>query len=87
MTDVMTDRPPDTRAFVINGEILAWDPLSREVQIGAHRLAVAPSVAVAKLECGLVCRVFGQEDRLSARWIVTHFTVVSAAPPRGLQLR
>ena len=51
MTDVMTDSPPHTRAFVINGEILAWDPLRRELQIGTHLVCVAPSVPVAKLTC------------------------------------
>ena len=71
MTDVMTDSPPNTQAFVINGEVLAWDPLKRELQIGTHRVSVAPSVPVVKLKCGVTVRVFGQEDRLSARWIVT----------------
>jgi hypothetical protein len=50
MTDVMTDSPPHTRAFVITGEILAWDPLRRELQIGTHLVCVAPSVPVAKLD-------------------------------------
>jgi hypothetical protein len=40
------------KAFVINGEILAWDPLRRELQIGTHLVFVAPSVTVAKLKCG-----------------------------------
>ena len=75
MTDVMTDSPPHTRAFVINGEILAWDPLRRELQIGTHRVSVAPSVPVAKLTCGVTVTASGQEDRLSARWIVTGLTL------------
>jgi hypothetical protein len=75
MTDVLSDCPPHTQAFVINGEILAWDPLRRELQIGTHLVCVAPSVPVAKLTCGVTVRVSGQEDRLSARWIVTGFTL------------
>ena len=76
MTDVMSDCPPHTQPFVINGEILAWDPLRRALQIGTHLVSVAPSVPVAKLKCGMTVTVFGQEDRLSARWIVTHLTLV-----------
>jgi hypothetical protein len=79
MTDVLTDCPPNTRAFVIQGEILAWDPLSRELQIGTHLVSVAPSVPVAKLKCGVRGTVFGQEGRLSARWIVTQLTVVTTS--------
>jgi hypothetical protein len=71
MTDVMTDSPSNTRAFVINGEIVAWDPLQRELRIGTHLVSVAPSVPIAKLTCGMTVTVSGQEDRLSARWIVT----------------
>jgi predicted transcriptional regulator len=78
MTDVIHGRLPYTRAFVLRGEVLAWDPLRRELQIGAHRVSVAPSVEVAKLACGAVCRVSGQEDLLKARRIVTHVTVVTA---------
>lgn len=75
MTDVMTDSPPNMQAFVVNGEILAWDPLRRELQIGTHLVFVAPSVPVAKLKCGVTVRVSGREDRLSARWIVTYLTL------------
>jgi hypothetical protein len=75
MTDVMIDSPPHMKAFVINGEILAWDPLRRELQIGTHLVFVAPSVPVAKLKCGVTVRVSGQEDRISARWIVTGLTL------------
>lgn len=86
MTDVLTDSPPNTQAFVIQGEILAWDPLNRELQIGTHLVSVAPSVPVAKLKCGVTGTVSGQEVRLSGRWIVTQLTVVTAslalpAPP------
>jgi hypothetical protein len=73
MTDVMTDPPAPTQKFVIKGEILTWDPLRRELQIGAHLVSVAPSVPVVKLKYGMKVTVFGQEDRLSARWIVTEF--------------
>jgi hypothetical protein len=76
MTDVMTDCPPNTRTFVINGEIRAWDPLQRELQIGTHLVSVAPSVSVAKLKCGVTVTVSGQEDRLNARCIVTSITLV-----------
>jgi hypothetical protein len=76
MTDIMIDSPPNTQAFVINGEILAWDPLQRELQIGTHLVSVAPSVPVTKLKCGVTVTVSGQEDRLSARRIVTNITLV-----------
>jgi hypothetical protein len=75
MTDVLTDSPPTTRAFVIRGEILAWDPLNRELQIGTHLVCVAPSVPTAKLKCGVTGTVSGQEICLSGRWIVTQLTV------------
>lgn len=71
MTDVITECPPNTQAFIIHGEILAWDPAQRALQVGTHRVSVAPSVPIAKLKCGATVTVFGQEDRLSARWIVT----------------
>jgi len=71
MTDVISDCPPNMQAFVIHGEIVAWDPLQRALQVGTHRVSVAPSVSNAKLKCGATVTVFGQEDRLSARWIVT----------------
>jgi hypothetical protein len=71
MTDVITDCPPNTRIFVITGEICAWDSLTRELQIGSHLVSVAPSVSIVKLKCGATVTVLGQEDRLSARWIVT----------------
>jgi hypothetical protein len=76
MTDVMIDSPPNTQAFVIKGEILAWDPLQRELQIGTHLVSVASSVPVTKLKCGVTVTVSGQEDRLSARRIVTNITLV-----------
>ena len=66
MTDVLTDSPANTRAFVIQGEILAWDPLNRELQIGTHLVCVAPSVPVAKLKCGVTGTVSGQEVCLAA---------------------
>ena len=75
MTDVMSDCPPHTQPFVINGEILAWNPLRRELQIGTHLVSLAPSVSVAKLTCGVTVTASGQEDRLSARWIVTGLTL------------
>ena len=71
MTDVFINCPPNTQAFTIHGEILAWDPAQRALQVGAHRVYVAPSVPMVKLKCGATVTVFGQEDRLSARWIVT----------------
>ena len=76
MTDVMIESPPNTQAFVITGEILAWDLLQRQLQVGTHLVSVAPSVPVAKLKCGVTVTVSGQEDRLSARWIVTNITLV-----------
>jgi hypothetical protein len=71
MTDVLTQCPPHTQAFIIHGEILAWDPDQRALQVGAHRVSVAPSVPIVKLKCGATVTVFGREDRLNARWIVT----------------
>ena len=47
----------------------------RELQIGTHLVSVAPSVSVAKLTCGVTVTASGQEDRLSARWIVTWLTL------------
>jgi hypothetical protein len=84
MTDVITGCLPNTRTFVIKGEIRAWDPFTRELQIGTHLVSVAPSVPTMRLKCGVTGTVSGQEDCLSGRWIVAHVTVMPLTVPAPL---
>ena len=63
--------------FGIGGLITAWDPIHRQLEIGARTFWVAPGVKVDRLAEGVSVTVTGHVEHSNAsgsRWIVTRLT-------------
>ena len=75
-----TPTPPSTPdsaplPFGFAGQVTAWDPIDRRLDIGPRSFWVAPSVDVTRLAPGTQVTLTGHVDRpdsSAARWTVTH---------------
>jgi hypothetical protein len=71
-TSVVSSNP---LRFLITGSIAAWDPVRRRLKIDGRRLWVAPTVAILGIVNGAMVTAIGHQEDLTARWIVTRFTL------------
>jgi hypothetical protein len=71
-TSVLSSKPS---RVLITGLVAAWDPVSRELQIGRDTFWVAPGVSVTDLRAGASVTAVGYQEDLSARRMVTDLTL------------
>jgi hypothetical protein len=77
MSTIPPTSSPDTGPlqFSIGGQVTAWDPIDRRLDIGPRSFWVAPSADVTRLAPGVRVSLTGHVDRpdsSAARWTVTH---------------
>ena len=74
-------RPPSIRRlplpFAVSGIVRAWNPISREMQVGERLLTVAPAVSVTGLALGAGILAAGHQEQAGAPHVITRLILRS----------